>query len=434
MKVSDAIAEILRREGIEWVIGYPVNHILERGAAAGIRPIIVRQERTGLHMADAVSRVTSGDQVGVFVMQYGPGHRERLWRRRAGLQRVGAAAGDAGRLPAPARLGRPQLQRQRLDAQHHQVGRAGDVRQGAAARSCGARSRGCARAAAARCWSRCRQTCGMRRPTSPTTCRRKPLRYGPEAAAVKQAANMLLAAKRPVLYAGQGVHWAKAWDELKRARGAAGDPGLHQPRRQERISRDASAGARLRRPRDAGDGAALPARGRSDLRHRLQLHADEFRRDDAEGQDDHPRHARSDRRQQGRRLRARRARRRQAHACGDHRGGASASTARAPRDPSAVAREIKEVDEPWLAKWMPKLTHDGAPLSPVSRAVGPAAHRRHAEHDHHPRRRLPARPALAVLALHGAALLSRLGQEHAARLWPRASRWAPSSPSPTSSA
>ena len=40
MKVSDAIAEILRQEGVEIVIGYPVNHILERGAAAGIRPIV----------------------------------------------------------------------------------------------------------------------------------------------------------------------------------------------------------------------------------------------------------------------------------------------------------------------------------------------------------------------------------------------------------
>src|SRR5215217_8090454 len=73
MKVSDAIAEILRREGVETVIGYPVNHILERGAAAGIRPIIVRQERIGLHMAEAMSRVTSGRQMGVFVMQHGPG-------------------------------------------------------------------------------------------------------------------------------------------------------------------------------------------------------------------------------------------------------------------------------------------------------------------------------------------------------------------------
>src|SRR4051795_7505481 len=73
MKVSDAIADILRREGVETIIGYPVNHILERGAAAGIRPIIVRQERTGLHMADAMSRVTSGRKMGVFVMQHGPG-------------------------------------------------------------------------------------------------------------------------------------------------------------------------------------------------------------------------------------------------------------------------------------------------------------------------------------------------------------------------
>src|SRR5205823_9607348 len=73
MKVSDAIADILRREGVETIIGYPVNHILERGAAAGIRPIIVRQERTGLHMADAMSRVTSGRKLGVFVMQHGPG-------------------------------------------------------------------------------------------------------------------------------------------------------------------------------------------------------------------------------------------------------------------------------------------------------------------------------------------------------------------------
>src|ERR1041384_1631258 len=62
MKVSDAIADILRREGVETIIGYPVNHILERGAAAGIRPIIVRQERIGLHMAEAGSRGTTGPQ------------------------------------------------------------------------------------------------------------------------------------------------------------------------------------------------------------------------------------------------------------------------------------------------------------------------------------------------------------------------------------
>ena len=52
MKAGDAICNILKREGVEWVIGYPVNHVLEHAAKVDIRPIIVRQERIGLHMAD----------------------------------------------------------------------------------------------------------------------------------------------------------------------------------------------------------------------------------------------------------------------------------------------------------------------------------------------------------------------------------------------
>src|SRR5215212_10805297 len=73
MKAVDAIAEILKREGVDFLIGYPVNPIIETAAVADIRTIIVRQERTGLHMADAVSRVTSGRTIGVFAMQHGPG-------------------------------------------------------------------------------------------------------------------------------------------------------------------------------------------------------------------------------------------------------------------------------------------------------------------------------------------------------------------------
>src|SRR6202161_512208 len=73
MKVGDAIAEIMKREGIEILCGYPVNHLLEYAAAANIRPIIVRQERIGLHMADAISRMTSGKKIGAFCMQHGPG-------------------------------------------------------------------------------------------------------------------------------------------------------------------------------------------------------------------------------------------------------------------------------------------------------------------------------------------------------------------------
>ncbi|GIX48272.1 MAG: hypothetical protein KatS3mg131_2483 [Candidatus Tectimicrobiota bacterium] len=73
MQAAAAVAEILKREGVEFLIGYPVNPIIEAAAKADIRTIIVRQERTGLHMADGFSRVSSGRRIGVFAMQHGPG-------------------------------------------------------------------------------------------------------------------------------------------------------------------------------------------------------------------------------------------------------------------------------------------------------------------------------------------------------------------------
>ena len=73
MKLGTAIAEIMKREGIEILCGYPVNHLIEHAANANIRPIMVRQERIGIHMADAISRITSGHSIGAFCMQHGPG-------------------------------------------------------------------------------------------------------------------------------------------------------------------------------------------------------------------------------------------------------------------------------------------------------------------------------------------------------------------------
>src|SRR5437763_11310431 len=78
MNVAAVIAEILKREGVTFLIGYPVNPIIEAAAAADIRSIIVRQERTVLHMADAVSRILSGEQIGFFAMQHGPGSENAL--------------------------------------------------------------------------------------------------------------------------------------------------------------------------------------------------------------------------------------------------------------------------------------------------------------------------------------------------------------------
>ena len=73
MRVVDAIAEILRREGVQYLPCYPTTSMIEAAAAAGIRPIISRQERVGVGIADGFSRVTNGHPPGVFTMQYGPG-------------------------------------------------------------------------------------------------------------------------------------------------------------------------------------------------------------------------------------------------------------------------------------------------------------------------------------------------------------------------
>ncbi|HWO43906.1 MAG TPA: thiamine pyrophosphate-requiring protein [Candidatus Eisenbacteria bacterium] len=73
MKVVEAVCEILKREGVNFISCYPTNALIEAAAAAGIRPIVCRQERVGVGIADGFTRVTNGKQIGVFTMQAGPG-------------------------------------------------------------------------------------------------------------------------------------------------------------------------------------------------------------------------------------------------------------------------------------------------------------------------------------------------------------------------
>ena len=99
MQVGHAIAEILKREGVKFIISYPVNPIIEAAAEADIRTIVVRQERVGLHMADAVSRLSSGNDIGVCNATW-TGCRKFIRGRCPGLQRIGTYSGDACGLSA----------------------------------------------------------------------------------------------------------------------------------------------------------------------------------------------------------------------------------------------------------------------------------------------------------------------------------------------
>ncbi len=73
MRGGEAVAEVLRREGVELVFCFPQNKMIDTAAALGIRPIVGREERSVINMADAYTRVTNGRKIGVVMTQHGPG-------------------------------------------------------------------------------------------------------------------------------------------------------------------------------------------------------------------------------------------------------------------------------------------------------------------------------------------------------------------------
>ncbi len=215
MKAAAVVADILKREGVKFLIGYPVNPIIEAAAVADIRTIMVRQERTGLHMADAVSRMTSGESIGVFTMQHGPGTENAFGG-------VAQAFGDSVPilvLPGgyPRRLlNLPPNFSSLLNFQHvtkwtEQVTLTDVVPH-----------------AMRRAFTQVRN--GRPRPVLvelpydllqdevPDGWNYTPaprMRSAPDPQDVSRIAAALVAAQRPVIYAGQGVHYAKAWKQLR---------------------------------------------------------------------------------------------------------------------------------------------------------------------------------------------------------------------------
>ena len=73
MDVNDAVARILKTEGVEWVSCFPSNNLIESVASEGIRTIMFRQERGALMAADGYSRMNDRNRFGVAITQGGPG-------------------------------------------------------------------------------------------------------------------------------------------------------------------------------------------------------------------------------------------------------------------------------------------------------------------------------------------------------------------------
>ncbi len=215
MKVVDAVAKVLKAEGVEYLFAYPVNPIIEAAAKLDIRPIIVRQERIGLHMADAMSRMTSGEKIGVFCMQSGPGAENAFGG-------VAQAYGDSSPIVVlPGGYSRSVTQIQpnfnsALNYQHvtkscEQVTMPEAVPE-AMRRAFTQVRNGRPRPALVEFPSDLfnAEISDSFEPTPVPT-----VRYGPDSASIGAAAAALLDAECPVIYAGQGVHYAQAWNALK---------------------------------------------------------------------------------------------------------------------------------------------------------------------------------------------------------------------------
>jgi acetolactate synthase-1/2/3 large subunit len=215
MKGADAIAEILKREGVEFLIAYPVNPVIEAAAKVDIRPIIVRAERVGLHMADAVSRVTSGQKVGVFAMQWGPGAENAFGgvaqAYSESVPLVVLAGGYARHMMNVSPNFNAFINYRHITKWIEQVPLAPhlpDIMRRAFTQARNGRPRPCLVEIPRDVFDEEVPEPLAYEPTFRTRC-------GPDPQAVSQVAQVLLEARRPLIYAGQGIHYAQAWRELR---------------------------------------------------------------------------------------------------------------------------------------------------------------------------------------------------------------------------
>ena len=215
MDAVTAVANILKMEGVDFIGCIPSNPLIEATSVAGIRPIVFRQEGTGVHMVDGYSRMTNGKRTGVFLMQSGPGAENAF----GGVAQAYADSVPILLLPASAPRNRhgvaPTFEPIRSyesitkwAAEINQAERVPEMMR--------------------RAFTKLRS--GRPGPVlleMPTDVASEELdevafdyepppsvRSAGDPEAIRRAVSALLAARRPIIHAGQGVMYAEATDEL----------------------------------------------------------------------------------------------------------------------------------------------------------------------------------------------------------------------------
>ena len=215
MKGVEAIAEILKREGTEFLACYPNQPLIEAAALAGIRPITCRQERMGMAIADGFSRTSNGNRIGVFCMQGGPGTENSF---------PGAAQAFSDNVPLLLIPGGSPIQRAYISpgfsaidnygavtkwlAQINHVDRIPELMRRAFYSLRSGKAGPVLLEVPGNVWT---EELTAELDYTPV----KGNKSGPDAAEVKEVAQVLLRASNPVIHSGQGALYAEAWNELQ---------------------------------------------------------------------------------------------------------------------------------------------------------------------------------------------------------------------------
>jgi thiamine pyrophosphate-dependent acetolactate synthase large subunit-like protein len=215
MKGKSAVAKALKMEGVDFITGFPSNALLEAVAQEGIRTIQPRTERVAINIADGFTRASFGERHGVSIMQYGPGIENSF---------AGVAHAFADSVPILLLPGAPE-RRRLLPPNFIAMFNYREITKWVDLINFADRVPEMMRRAFHHLKNGRPAPVMLELPVDvaeeefdDALFRYTPARSyrsGGDPADVKKVAQLLLKAECPVIRAGQGVHYARAWRELR---------------------------------------------------------------------------------------------------------------------------------------------------------------------------------------------------------------------------
>ena len=210
------IAQILKQEGVEWMSCFPSNPLISAAAREGIRPIAFRHERGAVMAADGYSRISDRQRFGVVAVQSQAGAENAMG---------GLSQAYADNIPILVLLGGNNLDKisvrpnfsaaQKYQGWVKQIeaiytpSHVGDVMR----RAFHALRNGTPGPVVVELTG---DVCSLEVPESARTYRSpKLIRQAPEGSDINDAAKALIAAKKPMIWAGAGVLFSGATGALQ---------------------------------------------------------------------------------------------------------------------------------------------------------------------------------------------------------------------------